>query len=186
MQTPPPRRGRPPDPTLGPRLLDAARHVLATTGLPSLNPDRLARTARTGKAAVRRRWPDMVDLAAEVVLSAGLVRETSSRSPAADVDELAARWSAPLTLPERAAATLLGDGRHHERLQAAFVASVDAPLADLARRLVAEHGPVDPVRVRRVVRVLRAQVIGRLVAGPVPAQDAGDVVRLVLTPLVRG
>ena len=183
---PPRRRGRPPDPTLTPRLLDAARDVLATAGLPGLNPDRLARRARTGKAAVRSRWPDMLDLAAEVVHSAELVPDgPPSRSVEAELADLAAGWSAPLSLPERAAATLLGTDRQHPALRAAFARSVDDRLDGLAHRLLAGQGPVDPVRARMVGRVLRAQVVHRLVTGPVPAEDADDVVRRVLRPLLE-
>ena len=42
------------------------------------------------------------------------------------------------------------------------------------------------VRVRVVAQVLRAQVVGRLVAGPLSTADADHVVRCVLVPLLRG
>lgn len=173
------RRGRPPDPTLGPRLLDAARRVLVDGGLPGLNVDRLARAAGAGKSAVRRRWPDLLDLAAEVVLSAGLV------DPTADLVDLADGWSMPLGLPEQAAATLLGADRHHPVLRAAFVRAVDEPLVELAGALVPGVGHSHVARAALVARVLRAQVVGRLASGPVPPEIAARVVRDVVGPLLR-
>lgn len=173
------RRGRPPDPTLGPRLLDAARQVLVDGGLPGLNVDRLARAAGTGKSAVRRRWPDVLELAAEVVLGAGLVR------PTAGLGDLADGWSMPLGLPEQAAATLLGADRYHPVLRTAFLRAVDEPLVELAGGLVLGAGHSRTTRAALLARVLRAQVIGRLASGPVPPEMAVQVLRDVVGPLVR-
>jgi AcrR family transcriptional regulator len=153
--------------------------VLVGDGLSALNVDRVARAAGAGKTAVRTRWPDLLDLAAEVVLTAGLVR------PVTDPAELAEGWSAPLGLPERAAATLLGADRHHPVLRAAFARAVDEPLAELAGALVGGAGRPDVVRSALVVRVLRAQLVGRLTAGPLPRGTADEVVRDVLGPLLR-
>ncbi|MEI4270435.1 TetR family transcriptional regulator [Klenkia sp. LSe6-5] len=181
------RRGRPPDPTLGPRLLDAAQHLLAEEGLPALNPDRLARRAGAGKAAIYRRWPDVHDLAVEAVHAAELVRPVApGASLQTQLDQLAGWWSAPLTLPERAAAALLGADRQHASLRAAFARVVDRPVADQARALLAGGGSVDPARAELVGRVLRAQLVQRLVSGPVPAEEATRLAQEVVGRLLSG
>lgn len=180
-----PRRGRPPDPTLRPRLLATARRLLAEGGLQALNADRLARAAGAGKSAVHRRWPDLLDLAADVVRTADLAKP--AQGAAATVDDLAALaagWSAPLSLPERAAASLVGAHRHHAALAEAFVGAVDAPLTELATTLLARRGPVDPALAPRVAQVLRALLVGRLVRGPVSPAHADGLARDVLEPLL--
>ncbi|GAA1713753.1 hypothetical protein GCM10009734_16210 [Nonomuraea bangladeshensis] len=51
-----PRPGRPPDPDIEPRVLDATLHIYAEVGWAGFTMDAVARRARVGKAALYRRW----------------------------------------------------------------------------------------------------------------------------------
>lgn len=64
------RVGRPRDPELRGRVLEASIELLASTG--RLNADEVAAKARVGKAAIYRRWRSLDELLVDVVASLGV------------------------------------------------------------------------------------------------------------------
>jgi len=54
--------GRPEDPEITPRVIDAARRVFAHFGWAGFTMERVAAEARVGKAALYRRWPGKLEL----------------------------------------------------------------------------------------------------------------------------
>lgn len=63
------RGGRPRDPELTPKVLEAARQLLAEGGPRAFTSDNVAATARVGKASLYRRWSDLDQLLVDVVRS---------------------------------------------------------------------------------------------------------------------
>ncbi|NEA30992.1 TetR/AcrR family transcriptional regulator [Streptomyces sp. SID13031] len=59
-------RGRPPDPDIELRVLEATLELYGEVGWARLNLDIVARRAKVGKAALYRRWPTKEDLMAAV------------------------------------------------------------------------------------------------------------------------
>jgi AcrR family transcriptional regulator len=59
-------RGRPPDPDIEPRVLEATLELYGEVGWARLNLDIVARRAKVGKAALYRRWPTKEALMAAV------------------------------------------------------------------------------------------------------------------------
>ncbi|WP_299569513.1 TetR/AcrR family transcriptional regulator [uncultured Williamsia sp.] len=60
--TPTPRRGRPRDPDIESRVVDAVEAVYWSTGWAGFTVDAVARTAGVGREAIYRRWPTKIAL----------------------------------------------------------------------------------------------------------------------------
>lgn len=63
------RPGRPPDPGIEPRALDATLQIYAEVGWAGFTMDAVARRARVGKAALYRRWESKEKLIVEALAS---------------------------------------------------------------------------------------------------------------------
>ncbi|MFD2354881.1 TetR/AcrR family transcriptional regulator [Nonomuraea ferruginea] len=63
------RPGRPPDPGIEPRVLDATLQIYAEVGWAGFTMDAVARRARVGKAALYRRWESKEKLIVEALAS---------------------------------------------------------------------------------------------------------------------
>lgn len=68
----PNRGGRPRDPSVDGRVIDALITILAENGMPGVHADLIAATAGVGKATVYRRWRTMPDLLRDTVATLGV------------------------------------------------------------------------------------------------------------------
>lgn len=137
--------GRPLDVDLTSRLLEAATDLIAEDGWSAFNADRLVAQTQSGKAGVYRRWPRMIDLAAEVVGGLQLLDPLPERGALAE-DLLAFHQPLvrPLSRDARALASLLGATHQHPDLAAAVHAALWAPLREAVHALLrrrAGHPP---------------------------------------------
>jgi AcrR family transcriptional regulator len=84
MQEPPTpakrRPGRPPDAEARRRVLDAARHILATEGIGRLSIERVADRAGVGKPTIYRTWANAQELAMAAFMDTPLEQPQPSRS----------------------------------------------------------------------------------------------------------
>jgi len=84
--TPPKRRpGRPPDAQARRRVLDAARHILATEGIGRLSMDRVAEQAGVGKPTLYRTWANAQELAMAAFMAEPSDQPAPSRSKSLSV-----------------------------------------------------------------------------------------------------
>ncbi len=114
--------GRPRDPAVDKRALQAARDLLAERGYAAVTFDEVARRAGVGKSSLYLRWPSKADLVVAAV-DAGLgdFSDIDTGTLRADLRELAARlldayWSGA----GLAAFRLRADARHEPELQRAI------------------------------------------------------------------
>jgi len=134
MTTPTRRRiGRPTDPDLTRRLLDAAAQLLAEYGSERCTIDAVAELAGAGKAGLYRRWPSREDFLAAVLADAlaAPVTYPEPRTPAGDLAALlAARVTGRAGSVSAALLSLIGpvesirEAWNHARRQT-FAAVVD-------------------------------------------------------------
>lgn len=117
MTTPTRRIGRPTDPDLTRRLLDAAAQLLAEYGPEHCRIEAVAELAEAGKAGLYRRWPSREDFLAAVLTDA---------------------LTAPVTYP--APRTPAGD------LAALIAARVTGRAGSVSAALLSLVGPVEPIR----------------------------------------
>ena len=92
MSTPAARipRGRPRDPTMEQRVLDAALEVYAERGWSGFTLDGVARTAKVGNAAIYRRWSSKEELLTQAVQTNALaLNHIDTGSSRKDLLELA-------------------------------------------------------------------------------------------------
>jgi len=83
QETPSPakrRPGRPPNAEARRRVLDAARHILATEGIGRLSMDRVAERAGVGKPTLYRTWANAQELAMAAFMEEPLEQPQPSRS----------------------------------------------------------------------------------------------------------
>jgi AcrR family transcriptional regulator len=172
---------------------EAALDELAATGYAGLTMDGIARRARTGKAALYRRWPGKRELVLDALLR--VLPEPREVAAAASVrDELLAALTIMAdTLAGRSRFPSLGvlvEVLRVPALRDAFADRVIEPrlrmVHDILRR-GAEQGDVDPARASALVaRVGPALVIETflLTGTPPPADELARIVDTVVLPLV--
>ncbi len=83
QETPSPakrRPGRPPNAEARRRVLEAARHILATEGIGRLSMDRVAERAGVGKPTLYRTWANAQELAMAAFMAEPLEQPQPSRS----------------------------------------------------------------------------------------------------------
>lgn len=114
------RGGRPRDPQLDGRIVQAATTVIAVNGIRSFTGDEVSAAAGIGKASLYRRWHSLPDLLVDVVAELG-VRDVPWRSSASTRDDvltlLGAVCTGPRALAEVAVLPVIGTD---ERLQRAY------------------------------------------------------------------
>lgn len=193
QQTPARRRpGRPISPQLSDQLLTAALRILAKDGWEGLNADRIATSAKAGKAGIYRRWPNMGALARQALGKVTLIDvPADSGSLAGDLQGLLVRWPQPLSRAERAAASLVGAARHQDDvrlgLEEALVRPLESAVADLAAREAVRGRVVPPARVALLQSMLEAlwwQRYTSLVVTPSSPERVQQLIDLVLLPIV--
>lgn len=122
MTAPTPLRppGRPRDPSVTQRYIEAGINLIAEQGLHRLNPHVLARRIQAGKAGFYRRWRDVDDFLVDVVRSIGAVPVPfpDPRTPRSDLTALVVHQVGGDR--GRVMAELLGRIRHSAKLQEAW------------------------------------------------------------------
>lgn len=94
------RRGRPRDPEIEDRVYDAAASLYSQVGWNGFRVEALARESGVGKAAIYRRWPDRVQLLAQVLVARSLYFEDiDTGDTRADLEAMADLYIAHLTGP---------------------------------------------------------------------------------------
>jgi len=193
QQTPARRRpGRPISTQLSDQLLTAALRILAKDGWEGLNADRIAASAKAGKAGIYRRWPNMGALARQALGKVTLIDvPADSGSLAGDLQGLLVRWPQPLNRGERAAASLVGAARHQDDvrlgLEEALVRPLRRAVGELAAREAARGRVLSPAGVALLQSTLEAlwwQRFTSLMARPYSPHQVQQLVDLVLLPIV--
>ncbi|MFD4691649.1 TetR/AcrR family transcriptional regulator [Streptomyces sp. NPDC058463] len=186
------RRG----PVLERAILDAALEQLSTVGWSGLTMEGVAAGARTGKAAVYRRWPSKEDLVADA-LRAGLptLDEAPDRGGVRDdLYEVCRRMrDAMLSGPGIALRSVLHecDVNAAERFQAVIVNGMIEPSTELFREVVARgvaRGEVRPDAMSgMVLDVIPAMMMYRTkVSGSEwPDDEIAQMIDQVMVPLFR-
>ncbi|ANW66097.1 hypothetical protein BCA37_23250 [Mycobacterium sp. djl-10] len=94
------RRGRPRDPEIEDRVYDAAAELYSKAGWSGFRIDAVARHCGVGKDAIYRRWPNRVDLLAQVLTARSLYFEDiDTGETRADLEAMADLYIAHLTGP---------------------------------------------------------------------------------------
>lgn len=94
------RRGRPRDPEIESRVYDAAASLYSQAGWHGFRVDTLARQSGVGKDAIYRRWPDRVQLLAQVLVARSLYFEDiDTGDTRQDLTVMADHYIAHLTGP---------------------------------------------------------------------------------------
>ncbi len=148
-----PPRGRPRDPSVEPRVYEAARASVGELGVAGASLSAIADRAEVGKATVRRRWSSLGDL---LVGAAQDLRESLHLPPAGPVRTRLVR-----ALEDDRA--VLIDGPHAPFLRCLLFAGTDYPAVGEAMR----EGVLDP-RATRLAQILAA---GRSTGEIAPGRD---------------
>jgi AcrR family transcriptional regulator len=172
---------------------EATLDELANTGYAALTVEGVARRARTGKAALYRRWPGKRELVLDALL--GVLPDPREVAASASVRE---ELLATLTI---IADTVAGRSRFPSldvllevlrvpELRDAFAGRVIEPRLHMVEEILlrgAERGEVDPARISALVaRTGPALVIETflLTGTPPPADELARIVDTVVMPLV--
>ena len=177
---------------LSDQLLTAALRILAKDGWEGLNADRIAASAKAGKAGIYRRWPNMGALARQALGKVTLVEvPADSGSLGGDLQGMLARWPQPLNRAEKAAASLVGAARHQDDLRLGLEEALVRPLGravdEIAAREAARGRVLPPACVALLQAVLEAlwwQRFTSLVARPSSPDQVRQLIDLVLLPVV--
>lgn len=149
--------GRPRDPGLDAKVIDATVGLLREKGFRGLRVAEVARLAGVPKSSIYRRWPSLTELAVDAMAqTVGHPEPTPSADPAADLDVLLVAAHAALTAPLGPALLQVG------------IELLDQPevAASYRRRLI------DPLRDAAVDAVRRGNARGSWqVADPALAVD---------------
>ena len=139
MEATSPQAGRPRDPALEQAILAAAVDVFAEQGFARTTVEEVARAARTGKAAIYRRWPS------KTALAIAAVRSLQTDIPVPDTGSLRGdllSWARHYTDGDKRApillANLIADAGHDPELRRASYEAIGKPPAD-ALRAVIDH-----------------------------------------------
>jgi AcrR family transcriptional regulator len=116
-----PATGRPRDPAVERRALEAARELLAERGYAGVSYDEIAKRAGVGKSSLYLRWPNKADLVvAAVYADTGEIADIDTGSLRDDLLEVARRLLATYWSGDGLAAfRLRADARHEPELQQA-------------------------------------------------------------------
>jgi AcrR family transcriptional regulator len=186
------RRG----PVLERAILDAALEQLGTVGWSGLTMEGVAAGARTGKAAVYRRWPSKEDLVVDA-LRAGL--PTLDEAPdyggiREDLYEVCRRLrDAMLSGPGAALRSVLHecDVTTAERFHGLILNGMIEPSVELFREIVSrgvDRGEVRPDAMSRMVfDVIPAMMMYRtkVCGSEWPDGEIGQMIDQVMVPLIR-
>jgi AcrR family transcriptional regulator len=94
------RRGRPRDPEIEDRVYDAAAELYSKAGWSGFRMDAVARHCGVGKDAIYRRWPNRVELLAQVLTARSLYFEDiDTGATRTDLEAMADLYIAHLTGP---------------------------------------------------------------------------------------
>ncbi|MET9605544.1 TetR/AcrR family transcriptional regulator [Streptomyces sp. NPDC006512] len=188
--------GRRRGPELERAILDAALEQLSTVGWNALTMEGVAAGARTGKAALYRRWPSKADLVAEV-LRAGLPPLGEVPDQGAVRDDLFRLCVRMRDVMHSQAGEALRavlhecDHAHADRFRAVIWNGVHEPAHHLIRALLRrgiERGDVRPDAVDPlVVDVIPAMLMYRskVCGSEWKDQEIGDMIDRVMVPMVR-
>ncbi|MGP3632195.1 TetR/AcrR family transcriptional regulator [Streptomyces sp. 24-1644] len=186
------RRG----PVLERAILDAALEQLSTVGWSGLTMEGVAAGARTGKAAVYRRWPSKEDLVADA-LSAGLPRLDDARDCGGIRDDLyevcRQLRDAMLSAPGLALRSVLHecDVSAAERFHEVIMNGVVGPSTELFREVVGRgvgRGEVRPDAVDDMVfDVIPAMMMYRtkVCGSEWPDEEIARMIDHVMMPILR-
>ncbi len=141
--------GRPREPDLDDRVLDAARSVYGERGWSGFTVDEVARRAGVGKGSLYLRWPNKAALLVDAVRSAApSVGNINLGNLELDLREFARQWMAFVQSIEGTMVSRLIMDRHSNEELAAVVGELDYPdyirsTRALVRRAV-RRGEIDP------------------------------------------
>lgn len=97
------RGGRPRDPEVAPKVLAAARALLAEGGMAAFTGDALAARARVGKASIYRRWDSLVEVLVDVVRQLGVRDVDHGEGPGSAREDLTRLLHAATSGPDAVA-----------------------------------------------------------------------------------
>lgn len=130
--------GRPRDPKVTGRIIDAAITVIAVNGMDAFTADEVAAAAAVGKASIYRRWPHLRGLLVDVVDDLGVRGVAYPGEPATTTTRddvfrlLAAVTTGPRALTEVAVLPVVGTD---EQLRKAYASGPFARLYNAAAEL---------------------------------------------------
>lgn len=156
--------GRPREPNLDERILDAARNVYSDRGWSGFTVDEVARRAGVGKGSLYLRWPNKAALLIDAVRSAApSVGNINLGNLELDLREFARQWMAFVQSIEGYMTTRLLIDRQSNKELAAVIGENDYPdyvrsTRALVRRAV-ERGEID--------QGIKATLIADLVVGAI-------------------
>jgi AcrR family transcriptional regulator len=165
---PSPAVGRPRDPVLEQAILDATVEVVVGSGFSAAKVDEIARRARTGKAAIYRRWPTKTAL---VIAAAqrlqGDVAVPDEGSLREDLLACVRHYVSPDARTALILANVLAEAQQDPELREATITSIGQPPMEALRTVVERwigRGEVDPsVPVDLVVSVAPSVAFHRVV-----------------------
>ena len=146
----PAARGRPADPHLEGRFVDAALEILTARGYRALTTAAVAQTVGASTASLYRRWPSKRALVADVArtLARGALDDLDTGTVAGDLRELITRKRRLFDRVGTALIALLAESAHdaqlREILQQDVLHEVTAQLHDILARAVAREEIPEP------------------------------------------
>ncbi|MGW8377288.1 TetR/AcrR family transcriptional regulator [Streptomyces sp. ODS28] len=177
-------------------ILDATLEALGEVGWSALTMEGVATRARTGKAAVYRRWPSKAELVAEALYSGlpGVSVPPDSGDLRADLIELCRRMLSAMYSQSGCALRAVLDEcdrteaeRFHELIMGGVVQPGKQVMSDVVRRGI-ERGQVRADATGELVAdVLPAMMMYRhkVTGGELAESDLADVVDQVVLPLLE-
>ncbi|MGX5653385.1 hypothetical protein ACWKWC_01260 [Geodermatophilus nigrescens] len=155
-----------------------------TAGLHSLTFEAVARAARAGKAALRRRWPDLEALVVDAVRAhQPVLRPLDTGGLDTDIEAVLRGWRTPVTRQESALAAVLNLDRCTGSGDAIGPALARSAVDDLVDVLVARTRgrgrPVTAAHESLLRRALLALFLHRLCAGAHPPVQEEGALRLL-------
>lgn len=171
-------RGRPRDPALEDRIVDAALAVYSERGWAGFSLEAVARGARVGREAIYRRWATKAELLAHAVeVRAPVLPEVDTGTTAGDLAELAWHFLDSYREPHGVVGLrMVLDARSVPELAERFESMLRGERAERTRRVVAralERGDLPPgTSVTTVVEVLTGATLTHVLYAA-PAQGGG-------------
>lgn len=157
-------RGRPPNPALNSRFIDAALALLAEGGYSSVTTAAVAKRAGASTASLYRRWPTKKALVADIARTLTLdgIGVIDTGDLVGDLRELAARKQRLLKRVGAALCAFLAEAGHEENirsiLQSEVIDSIENRLLVIVRSAVL-RGEI-PCPSQDTVRMLSLLIIG--------------------------
>ena len=162
--------GRPRDPCVDIRIIDAAWEVYGECGWQGFTMDRVAKRARAGKAALYRRWPDKSSLLAAAIVDLGDTSAIDSGTLRGDLELLSQQLVSAYFGPHGRALLRLGiesnadpgfDGKYASTRRAQIVSA-----RNIVHRAAARGEVATQTSPTLVIDMLHGAIISHLLSTP--------------------